>query len=533
MMPVNAFVRPSAIVLISRFVPIIPLIFMIILSTTPSAFSQLRATRQLTDNNVVALAGGNGDTLWLATGRGFNYRTSAGTKDGWPGFETNELEHIWGITFGGGGAAALIYKSAGNSDSTGFWHFNHSSGKQQQKFFRFSRDVRGEEGNLADPSGSAVFARGNFWAPLNHGGMVKYNPSDNSVYAIRPGDVAEILPQNLNSLNSDGNIVNSKRVLSLAVDPANNSILVTTPSTLWSYTPSNKEWEILHENPKLASAEETFDSFDAAFTVTNKNNVSSVYSFMTVKRDGRTQTALYSLTDGSDRWVKAFSNPGFSRFSIYPALDGLMYVLFYDDNEVRLYADTLSAGQAKENHLQEVMKPADFRAMLANAGNDPNPQINDMLFLPHAGNGGTGTLAVATNIGLYICESARPQSGVYGPFTLVRYVRSVGAGEAYALPGIIRGSYEGLYDKCVFVYKLKKDGNVTIKVYDYNMSLVKTVTKGARRRAGTDAERSTDPARDVWDGTNEAGKRAWPGVYYFKITSSSGDRLFGKVVLAK
>jgi hypothetical protein len=107
----------------------------------------------------------------------------------------------------------------------------------------------------------------------------------------------------------------------------------------------------------------------------------------------------------------------------------------------------------------------------------------------------------------------------------------VGPGTAFALPGIIRGGEDGTYGKCVFVYKLKKTGDVTIRVYDYNMSLVKTVVKGERRSAAS--SRSTLPERDFWDGTNNGGKRAWPGVYYFKITGNAGERLFGKVILAR
>jgi hypothetical protein len=175
------------------------------------------------------------------------------------------------------------------------------------------------------------------------------------------------------------------------------------------------------------------------------------------------------------------------------------------------------------------MQPNFFRDMLRKAGDDPNPTINDILFLPKTDS--TGTLAVATETGLYINESVEPLSNKYGDFTLYRYVRNFNPGEVYALPGIIRGGGDGRYEKCVFVYKLKKDGDVTIRVYDYNMSLVKTVVQGERRRA--DKSRSTDPRRDVWDGENGRGKQVWPGVYYFKITSNTGERLFGKVILAK
>jgi hypothetical protein len=354
--------------------------------------------------------------------------------------------------------------------------------------------------------------------------MVRYDPQNNSAYAIRPGDENEALPQNIVAGDpADQGLVDSRRVLSLDLIHTDNRILVTTPSTLWAYDPGNKNWDTLYTKPALSSAE--FVSYRAAFVINKKDSPAMVYSFIAVTRGGMADTMLYVSEYGSDKWFAARN--GSARFSVFPAVNGAMYIL--DGNSVYLLADTSVAGAARENLLSEVLTPAKFREMLASAGDIPNPEVSDILFLPRGDR--SGTLAVATTTGLYVCESAEPLPGNYdGGFALSRYVRAVKAGEAYALPGIIRYETGGRYDNCVFVYKLKKDGNVTIKVYDYNMSLVKTVVKGARRPK---AERSTDPARDVWDGKNESGRRASPGVYYFKITSTGGDRFLGKVILAK
>jgi hypothetical protein len=373
-----------------------------------------------------------------------------------------------------------------------------------------------------------MFSQNSFWVPFNHGGLVRYDSVKDSVYAIRPRDTAEVSPQYLSPLSSGDSGRDSKIVLSLYANPAGDSILVTTPSTLWLYHPASRSWDVLQAKPALAQAEET--SFAAAFYI-SKGSASTLYSFITVKRGGQNQTALYSYGETEAKWFRAVDS--LSRFSVYPAIEGSMYAL--NGNQAWLFVDTLSAGSGRENHLSKKLSPADFRTALAKAGDNPDPEINDILFLPGRSANNAGMLAVATKSGLYICEQARPLThggGDYS-FTLIREVRSLKAGESYALPGVIRGSHDGRYDKSVFVYNLRKDGNVTIKVYDYNMSLVKTVAKRERRNAGTDAKRSTNPARDVWDGTNEAGNRAWPGVYYFKITSTGGDRLLGKVILAK
>jgi flagellar hook assembly protein FlgD len=89
--------------------------------------------------------------------------------------------------------------------------------------------------------------------------------------------------------------------------------------------------------------------------------------------------------------------------------------------------------------------------------------------------------------------------------------------------------------KTVFAYNLSKASRVTIRVYDWNMDLVKTVIRNEQRPAGSESAngRSTDATTDSWDGTNAAGKRVAVGVYYYRITAQSVEHAFGKVIVAK
>jgi flagellar hook assembly protein FlgD len=82
---------------------------------------------------------------------------------------------------------------------------------------------------------------------------------------------------------------------------------------------------------------------------------------------------------------------------------------------------------------------------------------------------------------------------------------------------------------------LAKASNVTIRIYDWNMDLVKTVISNKDRPAGNDQAngRSTNPTEDTWDGTTDSGRRVAVGVYYYKITAQSGERSFGKIIVAK
>jgi flagellar hook assembly protein FlgD len=68
------------------------------------------------------------------------------------------------------------------------------------------------------------------------------------------------------------------------------------------------------------------------------------------------------------------------------------------------------------------------------------------------------------------------------------------------------------------------------------MDHVKTVISGKFRKAGSNGGpfgRSTVETEDFWDGKNENGKIVAPGVYYYKISTDSGERAFGKLVVAK
>ncbi|MCL2690549.1 MAG: hypothetical protein FWE57_11990, partial [Chitinispirillia bacterium] len=394
-----------------------------------------------------------------------------------------------------GGAAALMHEG-GNRFS--FWHFDHRSGRQQLQQFRFSRFSSSDIYETAWPMGGLVFFDNKFWVPFKDGGMICYNPASGTIEVLRPDLDRAVSAENL-SPPAD---INSASVLSAAVN--GDSLLVTTRSKLWYYDNISKEWN----DPAVTLGIDS--SFIAAFKLEGE-----LYSFINVKNNGRDEVSLYRLSD-DDKWHKALNN---TPLAIFPAAGRLYYALF-ENNQVIMFDGT-----------EEKLTAHEFRLMLADAGSDPDPKINDILFLPRAGS--IGTLLVATSSGLYFSKSANPVSGDYTDMISIHHLRQVRSGESYALPGIIRGGSDGRYERAVFVYRLKKNGNVTIRVYDYNMNHVKTVVNGVQREAQTPSGRSTVPAVDFWDGTNKAGRRVSPGVYYYRITSTGGDRFHGKVILAK
>ncbi len=75
-----------------------------------------------------------------------------------------------------------------------------------------------------------------------------------------------------------------------------------------------------------------------------------------------------------------------------------------------------------------------------------------------------------------------------------------------------------------FQYKLLHSAQVTVRVYDFGMNLVKTVVEGKNRYNPGDYS-------EVWDGRNELGDRVANGVYFYQIVLTGEDPLWGKVMV--
>jgi hypothetical protein len=75
------------------------------------------------------------------------------------------------------------------------------------------------------------------------------------------------------------------------------------------------------------------------------------------------------------------------------------------------------------------------------------------------------------------------------------------------------------------IYKPRKDGPVTIKIYDFAMNLVTTLVDN-NSVAGIDQPKE-------WDGRNDKGDIVANGVYFFKVEAPGGQTEWGKLVILK
>ncbi|MDD4050720.1 MAG: FlgD immunoglobulin-like domain containing protein [candidate division Zixibacteria bacterium] len=73
-------------------------------------------------------------------------------------------------------------------------------------------------------------------------------------------------------------------------------------------------------------------------------------------------------------------------------------------------------------------------------------------------------------------------------------------------------------------YRVDASAEVTVEIYDFAMNLVKTVAEN-KSRAGGNAYYET------WDGYNENGDMVATGIYYFKISYSTGDVRWGRLAI--
>jgi hypothetical protein len=106
------------------------------------------------------------------------------------------------------------------------------------------------------------------------------------------------------------------------------------------------------------------------------------------------------------------------------------------------------------------------------------------------------------------------------------YRSTIDAADHYAYPSPFSPTHVTRQGATIH-FRPMVDTYATIKIYDINLELVKTVADGIFRRGGVESD-------DIlWDGTNGDGDLAANGIYFYRIELDSGEDLWGKVVLIK
>ncbi|MDF1544404.1 MAG: FlgD immunoglobulin-like domain containing protein [bacterium] len=100
------------------------------------------------------------------------------------------------------------------------------------------------------------------------------------------------------------------------------------------------------------------------------------------------------------------------------------------------------------------------------------------------------------------------------------------ADEVYAFPVPYSHTSDYALD---FHFTVEKDADITLEIYDFAMNLVRRVIDNQPYAAGIYPTSGT--GRVVWDGKNGKGDDVAVGVYYFKVSYSTGQERWGKLAV--
>lgn len=518
------------------------ILVMLFLVGTQSSGTECKAFSEIWSNNMRLLAG-NGDTLWVASlGSsqvwGVNYSLNRGEK--WQGYSLGCLESgVASIAFGKGTFLALQHPGNDRTVST-VWTYSHANAAPGSFTIKWHDSVMASD-SIATGAVNAVYAGDRFYFACRNGGVAFRDPQNNTIRASLPGDTVPFDPNT--DFRAQHPRFGSTGTTVYSVDRFQSDsgikILALTEPKLWFCNTTLTSWDS-SITAVMADSTLVFKGFGYAF-ISNAVPAGTppvLYAAINYSRPSAADTivSLFRYRFGKGRWTLVLKE---APRAITPASRGFLYTAT-GANQMAGYRDSVAdTAMVPATGLTPLLSDADFITRMYTPGNLTKPDsIQDLLFVKKSDSSGNFYVATSggtfSSDGLYSSYNERP--GVTSDtFRLDRHAKEIksGLGETYALPGILSDSYlmSGT-SKTTFIYRLSRNARVTIKIYDYNMQHVKTVIDNESRNA-MPTGRSTDVNRDTWDATTFSGRPVAPGIYYYKITTSTGERAFGKIVVAK
>jgi FlgD Ig-like domain len=209
-------------------------------------------------------------------------------------------------------------------------------------------------------------------------------------------------------------------------------------------------------------------------------------------------TLLYRLSWNSV--YKGFAwNYAFSGKTVYAATDG---GLIYTNADSVLYADTVrwDTIDLKDANNEPLLLPGTPVYAVA--------VVDTFLWV------GTGDRTIRIKLSdlsqtaYYVADAVTPIDEVY----------------AFPIP------YSNVRNQALdFHFRLEAQANVTLEIYDFAMNLVRRVIDNEQYPPGIYP--TTGSLRRTWDGMNGKGEPVAVGMYYFKVSLSSGDTRWGKIAV--
>ncbi|MDD5672796.1 MAG: hypothetical protein PHC61_01415 [Chitinivibrionales bacterium] len=489
-------------------------------------------THDIISNNITAIDG-HADTVWLLSTSGINFtvaKTVAADSLSWWSYATP----MQPLALAFGNAAVLIcLNSADNLSPNKLLYYSYADSQARQIDLRWDRSrlsflTPAQQNTTYLLAVNTVFCSGFFYCACVNGGLVQLSRPGGQAQKsalFYPGinkrvyDPASFPPDtSLRSIITDS----TRAILGVAGRNAradSAALYAFSLNKIWRLSLRDTTWDSLAP-PNLTGGTVRSWEYNGLFV---SPTTGLVYAAITTTRDSSVSDTFYVYDTAASRWKP------FIPEKVIAATFGNGLVYAIHGNAVDALSDSLSAlPNARVRNL-------DFSNRI---GQIPYPQLTAIAYFAHSADS-EATLWIGSTDGLFVSTHELADEATRAVFTHVKRSPKINDNleKTYAVPGILTA--DPFNDRsrsfAYFAYNLGAAAKVTIRIFDWNMNLVKTVIKDQQRPAGKEnvSGRSTDERYDTWDGTNGAGKPVPVGVYYYKITASTGQRSFGRIIVAK
>lgn len=466
-----------------------------------------------------------GDTIWLATGKGLSQSVDNGAT--WKNYFDKE-------PFGTEGIARVAYKNGIIYAST--WHSEELFGKATPVGTGLKYSMNNGENwiSIPQPTDSLTstiikygindltavpinvtpdnYIRGlavtddAIWITCFGGGVRKSLDRGETWQRVvlPPDNLDSISPNDTLNFRIDGNINLNHLGQSIAVSQ-NGIIWVGTSYGINKSTDGGISWErITHENRTNSISGDFIikmrfnDSDNAIWATTWKGKSETEYWGASVSYDGGNSWKVF--LPGIKTHDYGFLRRGNFAFSetIVTSEEGV----FRTNNNG---ASWIAAPEIVDNLTNVKIASKDFRSVNVSQNENGN-----QIWVGSTNNG----LARITESGTAMWE------GIWKVYLASEGLADKGTSKAFPNP------FSPSQEKIKIQFSTNNTyAEVSIRIFDFGMNLVKTLLQNAPRTS------AFDEYFEFWDGRNEKGKVVPNGVYFYRIDIGNNDPLFGKIMV--
>ncbi len=501
--------------------------------STLSVTADCKSGKGITSNNVLAVTG-EADTLWTLVWEDARNQFAVNTIiHGGDSISLNKDNNWLSYTLGciksdirdlayGDGRLVICFDTLKSGQPNPVLLFNRSGNSINKQDISLGWSVDSSSYDLT--ATEVVWINNAFYFASMDAGLVRWDYKNQTKSAFSPGNSSSI-PVN-EFVGSKSKPDTMLRVI--GVERHGNDVMTITPARIWRFSTIDSSWDS-SISTQLVNSELQFNGFEAVYPQPGDDGL--LLSRIRVKKriGGSLKDTLilakYNKTQ--KKWCSVLEQ------SVYDVVFGPGHYYFaLTESGISAFQDSLADSLISR---PAVINTSVFQNWITRNFAIREPVLTDLHYISLTDS--TGYLILASTDGTFLANWQYPPAKNVTFYQIKRAppVKS-GLKQTYARPGLLVADMYDQNSRTVFIYNLSKNANVTIKVYDYNMDLVKTIISKKFRRAGNSGGehgRSTVESEDWWDGRNSAGKMVAPGVYYYRISTDIGERAFGKIVVAK